>query len=80
MAKYAFGLLTASKKRVTSDTGVYLFREAHHNDILEKVTYDGHRKTGNTKHKGEIKSHPLSNHSEIIILSNLSEFFQLTVF
>lgn len=49
MARYAFGFLTASKKRVTSDIGVYLFQEAHHNDMLEKATYDDHRKTGNTK-------------------------------
>lgn len=49
MARYAFGFLTASKKHVTSDTGVYFFGEAHHNDILEKATYDDHTKTGNTK-------------------------------
>ena len=49
MARYAFGFLTASKKHVTSDTGVYFFGEAHHNDILEKATYDDHTKTGNTQ-------------------------------
>lgn len=77
MARYAFGFLNSIQEaRATSDTGVYLFLEAHHNDILEKATYDDHTKTGNTKRQyGEIKSHPLSYHSEIIILSNLVEFF-----